>query len=621
MKSRQGGLKASGAGRRAQEAGYAAILVSILVPTVFLGLAALAVDTARWYLEMERVQEAADAAALAGVPFLPQDLTNARARALVVSARNGYDNADADVEVTVETGSRDTQLRVTISARISNQFGAMIGVPRATISRTAVADFTGPAPMGSPCNVFGTEPLVGGGTSGSAIGSTRPTNCPQDPELWASVEGPQTGKVQGDRYGTTNCETAGVDGCDGSRKNIEYEQKGYFWLIRVEPGMVNKPLNLEIYDPAFVRQGQLCSDLNGSTPRLPRFADLVNNMNPFVTDGKVRYAHVPSIPAANKPVVPFCTGDAYAGSATGSTNKMTTTFMVREQTDTQDPMRAPVQNDTAGQPCAKQFGSYTTWPTFNALRSTSGSYNAELARVFHNWVSVCTFTPTRSGDYYLHVRTNKHFNFTGTTLMRQVPSGSLSSVAGASGDSSPTGGGSNSFGIRAVVPAGQERNVAVSGWDRMPIYANSEAAETTFNLIRVLPGAAGQFISFDFFDAGDAATAGRVQVLPPTDALSTGGGSLLTPFPAPGCTSIGGSAGSGQTLTNCTAVLTRSGTTATNNGKVQTINIPIPSDYTCDATVLTNCWYRVKISFGSGEVHDVTTWDAEIVGDPVRLIE
>jgi len=41
-----------------REAGYAAIMVAMLVPTVFLGLAALGVDTARWYVEAERMQKA-----------------------------------------------------------------------------------------------------------------------------------------------------------------------------------------------------------------------------------------------------------------------------------------------------------------------------------------------------------------------------------------------------------------------------------------------------------------------------------------------------------------------------------------------------------------------------------
>ena len=32
--------------------------------------------------------------------------------------------------------------------------------------------------------------------------------------------------------------------------------------------------------------------------------------------------------------------------------------------------------------------------------------HAELAKVFHQWVTFCTFTPTVKGDYYLQIRTN-----------------------------------------------------------------------------------------------------------------------------------------------------------------------------------------------------------------------
>jgi hypothetical protein len=321
------------------------------------------------------------------------------------------------------------------------------------------------------------------------------------------------------------------------------------------------------------------------------------------------------------PPVPFCTGDSFPGS--GGTNPMTTTFVLRQQSDTNDPMAAPVQAATSGAPCVKQYGARTSNPSIGSLRSASGSYEPDLAQVFHNWTELCSFRPTRAGDYYLQVRTNKRYSFSGNQLVRSITDwGTANSLANEGGDSSLYGAGSNAFGIRAVTPSGLERSVAVSGWDRMPIYANSPAAQTEFNLIRVLPGAAGQFISFDFFDAGDAAGTGTVQVMLPTDAESTNGGPITDPFPGPGCTSEGGSAGSGQNLVNCTATLTQNGSgVSRNNGKVQTINIPIPSDYTCDTTELINCWYRVQVTFASGEVHDVTTWDAEIVGDPVRLVE
>ena len=62
-------------------------------------------------------------------------------------------------------------------------------------------------------------------------------------------------------------------------------------------------------------------------------------------------------------------------------------------------------------------------------------------------------------------------------------------------------------------------------------------------------------------------------------------------------------------------------TSAANNGKVQRITIPIPPDYNCDPTSLGNCWYRVTMSFPGAAVNDITTWNARIVGDPIRLIE
>ena len=125
-----------------------------------------------------------------------------------------------------------------------------------------------------------------------------------------------------------------------------------------------------------------------------------------------------TIPSGHKPAVPFCSGDNYPG-ASPPTTKMTTTFLVREQTDTMDPMKAPV---VAG--CAKQYGSFSTYPTYDNLKSGTSTYNSQLAQVFHNWTSLCTFTPSRAGDYYLHVRTNKAHTF---------PAGELVRAAGATG--------------------------------------------------------------------------------------------------------------------------------------------------------------------------------------------
>jgi hypothetical protein len=348
-----------------------------------------------------------------------------------------------------------------------------------------------------------------------------------------------------------------------------------------------------------------------------------------VTDAKTRYSAASATGTAT--VAPTCTGDLVT---VASPRLMTTSFALRQQTDTLDPRRSLVQNDTAGAPCIKQYKGQLTAPTTTDLLQMTGSpavanpsYDPQLAQLFHNWTSLCTFTPTRAGDYYLQVRTNVTFGGaqvanTGTGNVSMISAGNTNVVAAAGNNT--LGEGNNAFGIRAVTDSGKEKAVSVSGYDRMPIYANANSATSTLNLIRVLPGGRGKSISFAYFDVGDIAGgggSGSVQVLPPPDATGT---ITTTPFPNGGCRASGGKAGVGPTtLTNCSAPFT-AGTDATNlnQGRTETIVIPIPNDYACDYTLPENCWYRVKVTEPSGSVvNDITTWTASLFGDPVRLVE
>jgi Flp pilus assembly protein TadG len=617
---------------RSKEGGYITILVAVLFTSGFL-MAALAIsaDTARWYDEMNRVQKAADAAALAGVPYLPFDLTNATVRAKEVAKRNGYDDADPDVVVTVVQGTLASQLKVTISSRIDNTFGGFIGLSRTTLERSATADYKGPAPMGSPCNSFGNEPDAGAGASSptptdTALGTELPA-CKRLVDFWAGIQGVRSAKSNGDRYMNSYCNTSTsasppvphpVYGCTGN-VNTEHDpaagtaspgKRGYVWVVRVQPNAVNQPITLQVYDAAYVNGG----DFNCGS--LPASSALLDNMNPFVTtDGKRRYsndlAKAAPLPGQG---APFCNGDAVPAHAEGSNPAPTTTFVLRHQTDTQDPMQGTPMTG-----CTKQYKGVSTVPTFNTLRSTHSSYNEQLAQLFHNWTTLCSFTPTVAGDYYLQIRTNVSFveaaripnNLSNPSL---ISNGDATAYA-ASGNTN-TGVGTNNFAVRAVIASGLQDEVSVSGYDRMPIFANKEAATSEFHLIRVLPGAAGQYISFSFFDVADADGAEQkyIQVVAPADAT----GSIdSTPFPSPGCQSYFGSSTTKTALTNCRAPMSA----ATNNGKLATIEIPIPHDYTCDVSKVDHCWYRVEVFYGSGGVHDFTTWDATIIGDPVRLIK
>ncbi len=599
--------------RRACEAGYAAVLVAIVVPIVGIGCAATAVDTGRWYVEAEMVQKAADAAALAGVPYLPQDLTAATARAKEVAQRNGFTDGP-NVSVQVVIGNKPTQLSVTISSTIDNTFGAAIGVPKATIDRTAVADYQGPAPMGSPCNTFGNEPTSGTGPSGAtpagtARGASPLPNCTSTPQFWALVEGPETGKVQGDRYQTRKCESSGVDGCTGVTNN-EYDDFGYVFVVKVTDAAVGSPIELQLFDPMMVSTGQNCSQL----PKEDKFPDDTFPTNPYVLNNDARNRY--SKDGATSPS--FCTGDSYPGSGSGANPKhdLTTSFVLRQQSDTQNARKALLQNDISGSPCIKQYGSFNTDNKNikeKVFQQGESEYEPEVASQFHTWSKLCTFIPDRSGDYYLQVRTNVTLGGSGGTYIR---SGNL--AAAADTGNTTQGEGSNAFAMRAVTAPGRESQVAVAGYNHMPIFVNSDAAQTDFNLIRVLPGAAGQKISFSYYDAGDAQSNGAVQVVPPTDAT---GSITSVPFPG-GCRAVGGSAGPTEVpIANCTAPFVQGGGgTSKNNGKTETITIPIPADYNCNYLSFGGCWYKVKVAFGSGSVHDVTTWDATVIGDPVRLV-
>ena len=75
---------------------------------------------------------------------------------------------------------------------------------------------------------------------------------------------------------------------------------------------------------------------------------------------------------------------------------------------------------------------------------------------------------------------------------------------------SPCGSGFNNSFVTGVT--------RIYGQGRMGVYANAPGANTTFYLVRLLPGAAGRNLVLNFFDTGDAASPGTITVLPPADS-------------------------------------------------------------------------------------------------------
>lgn len=580
--------------RRRDEAGATVVLVALFFSFIALPLGAVSVDVARLYVELERVQAAADAAATAGVTFMPDDLPKAKARALEIAADNGYDDASPTVTVTVGVGTKPTQLRVTVSSVVENSFARTFGMPTSTMSRTAVADFNGPAPMGSPCNTYGNEPDGGsdrGTPSGTVLSKPPLANCDRNPQFWSNIAGPNWPKGNGDQFMTRNC--SGTDGCSGG-KNTEFDPRGYFYIVRIQPGAVGKTVKIELYDPAFVEVGDYCE--RGPTGS----AVDQDQWNTYTRiDARTRYKV-----QGNGSTNSMCTGDVMAGSV-----PTVTSFGLRKPTITNDPRQAPP--DTS---CVKQYPGYalSSVTTANIKGSggarTGATPNDNLTKVFRQWVPFCSFIPTAAGDWYLQVRTNVALN-TSTPDGEGGYSGNQTVFSQTGDDTSVGGDGANRYAIRAYASGASAGSISVSAYERMPIYANATGADTTFNLVRIVPAAAAKTLVFTFFDVGEGATGGTMTVIPPTD--SNMGGSIS------GCSGSGKVTGS---LSNCQ--ITGISSAAGWNGRSQTINVPIPDNYDCTATDPGGCWFRVKVNFGAGNaVNDSTTWTAAVDGQPVRLIE
>ncbi len=124
---------------------------------LFVLLAATVIDLSWYWTNNLRMQRAADAAALAGVVFLPGNTASAYAAARAEATKNGYtagvNGVTAVTPVQDPTNSR--RLNVTITGNVGTYFARAVGITSWPARRDAKADFVLPVPMGSPQNYYG----------------------------------------------------------------------------------------------------------------------------------------------------------------------------------------------------------------------------------------------------------------------------------------------------------------------------------------------------------------------------------------------------------------------------------------------------------------------------------
>ncbi len=622
--------------RLASDRGVAAMWLALMLG-LFMGFAAMAVDLGQWYIARTRVQNATDAAALAGAALLPDDPVDAVSEATKVAVAHGYQASE--IQVTLAGGS---QLQVEITDEVDNVFLPAIGFPNTQpISGSAIAEYEGSVAMGSPDSQVGNDPEQL--SNGSFI---------QD-DLTLVIEGPQEEKYNGDRFHTQTCNGSWPSYCSSTGVNQEFEPDGYFFTINVE-SLPGHDLVIDIFDAVYAGVGQSCDyygntyegsngyygDIYMSTYGLPSY-DERTYLRDITTGGAYTFggneipedyyadAHDRYYPYESGDQAYWCLGDGIDGVTTksGSTVRMETTFILRGPDNTPwNHLDNPVI-DNSDCPAttfdAFEFLSAYDNRVMDLLSPPNGPFDDEgryghngsiddegewfvdpddgvwtFAETFRRWARFCT-VPSGSlqvGEYVLQVRTNA--------------SDADPTVA----DLTKNAEGANMFSLRAGfdTPSGIDPmgDVKLAAAGRLPINVNLDAGNPEFYLARVLPTSRDRTLTVELFDAGDTnGGAGWIQVLPPDDPGA--------PAAFDGCVfNIDGGASISYNSSTCTL---QNVTHSTYNGKVVVIDVPIPESYTCNDTSETGCWVKLRMQFT--DAHDVTTWTAYISGDPVRLIQ
>jgi hypothetical protein len=132
----------------------------------------------------------------------------------------------------------------------------------------------------------------------------------------------------------------------------------------------------------------------------------------------------------------------------------------------------------------------------------------------------------------------------------------------------------------------------------------------------------------NFYDLGDAPSGslGTLTIMPPADSNvgSSFNGCLWTGTAASGAVGFNRSTptapwGDLTSIQDC--VMTGANNIPANwNAQWSTVTIPIPPDYTCNDSDPEGCWVKINYQF-TGGVNDTTSWNAVLLGDPVRLVQ
>ncbi len=233
--------------RIANERGAVLPMMALML-VVFMGSVAMAVDLGWLYWQSIEIQHGADAAALAGVIYEPDQRTDAHTQGTAAAVENGFvhdpvNGHEIEIIDFVDDPTavqQSSQLRAIVTRRVPTFFMRVFGLETVDISRTALAEYVQPLALGSPESRFGTDPETG-----------------YDPGMWASIKGTYGPKSWGDRYAALCLGSSGYGpSCTPNPEARPSLSPGTTaatggYLYGIEVGAGSSGLAVEIFDGPF----------------------------------------------------------------------------------------------------------------------------------------------------------------------------------------------------------------------------------------------------------------------------------------------------------------------------------------------------------------------------------
>jgi len=546
--------------RRAARSRYGAsargqmMIIVVLSLTVLMGFMALGIDGARVFMEAQRVQKAADEAALAAVVSgstggagAAQGMADTMVtRNLPVGAGSGVTDTSTLVD-----GLALRDHVVVHESGFPLFFGAVIGQPRADITRAATAEYSGPGDLGNPTNTLGDpHALITSYAPTGTVSMTGPVAAALPQNLSLSINGPDQMTEQGDPYSPLDVLSdppfvpATTTLTNPFRANLTPPFNGYDYKVTIPPGE-HGATYIQVYD------AETCASTSGKASDAP-FGD-------FLQSGGYSLPYTGNIltyPAPGGPYGPYPTYYSLTklDPVTGLTETLTTGpgLVTSGMTNTLLPPNVIIApTEGSGSSCD---------PTFTSKWYTLAKVDASVAGSYDINVNTCLDPINRglNGAGLPNCKGTEVNNF----ALRAITTGSVSVSATdvhCDGSTSMSTSAPDPMHCQAITPNDPSNQPEVAGIGRESVMVRSAGAGAGTALLYlsyIKPQYAGAWLRIRLFDPGDVSGASSLQIVRPdgsyapfewstqgldgsaapftTTMQNNGSTSLITSYPASG---------------------------------------------------------------------------------------